>query len=385
MLTNFIYHTPTRIIVGPNSLTNLESVTLSLGKSLLVVTDRIVSAVLQLTDGVISRLLQSGLKVSVFDDVEPNPSVETVSRGADLARDNDVDLIVAVGGGSVLDCAKGIAILSRHGGNIWEYIGDSKVPGPVPPVVAVSTTSGTGSEVTPFAVFTNKDKLRKDGLCSPFIFPAAAIIDPEILTSMPPSLTADSGLDALAHAVEAYTGKSANPFVDAVSEKAIALTAQYLIRAVKFGQDLEARQGMAIASVLAGISITHAGVGAAHGFGMSIGGLYGTSHGRTIGILLPAIMKYNLSAQPKKFSKIAELFRSNDVDKHFEGAKDAAEIIAQLIERTGVPANLRSLGIARADAPRIIQDCMERGDMRNNARYFDREEALSFLQAVICE
>ncbi|MFN8007214.1 MAG: iron-containing alcohol dehydrogenase [Terriglobia bacterium] len=383
MATNFTYHLPTRMKVGPKSLATLESELKVLGRNLLIVTDPVVTRALQLPDRLIGPLQGSGLKFSVFDEIEPNPSIETVSHGADFARHHQMDCLIAVGGGSVLDCAKGIAIVSRYGGNIWDYIGDSKVPGPVPPIVAIPTTSGTGSEVTPFAVFTNKERARKDGLFSPFVFPALSIIDPEILTSMPPNLTADTGLDALAHAVEAYTGRSAHPFVEASSEQAFALIARFLIRAVEYGHDLEARRGMAMASALAGISITHGGVGAAHGFGMSIGGLYGAPHGRTIGILLPAIMKYNLPAHPEKFSLIAELFRRNDADGLFASAQDAAEMVSRILQKTGVPASLKSLGLTKADALPITIDCIGRSDMRNNARGFNREEAVSFLEAVI--
>jgi len=379
---SFTYHFPTKMVVGPNKLDELGRIGAELGKKALIVTDLGVEKALGLTEKISALLEEAGVGVEVFNDIEPNPSVKTIEQGAAAAKKQGANLIVGVGGGSVLDAAKGIAIVAKHGRTIWDYIGGDKVPGPVAKIVAIPTTSGTGSESTPFGVYSNKESRRKDGLYSPYIFPAVSILDGALLRGMPPWLTADTGLDALAHAIEAYTGKSANVMSDAAGEKAMALVARYLPMAVTNGGDLEARQGMALASALAGVSITHAGVGAAHGFGMSIGGLFDQGHGRTIGILLPPVMAYNAAALPERFARIAAIFKEANATLY--GPLDsAAEMVALLLRKLGVPEKLSALGIGPGEVKAILDDCLGRGDFANNPRPFSRAEATAFLEKVI--
>ena len=177
------------------------------------------------------------------------------------------------------------------------------------------TTSGTGSETTPFAVFTD-DNNRKEGLYSDFIFPIISILDTNLTTKLPKNITAETGLDALAHAIEGYTGKSSNPFIDFIAEQVFSIIAKHLTNAYEDPENKYSRSSMALASALGGIVITRAGVGAAHGFGMTIGGLYKQPHGRTIATLLPHVMKYNAKSKSDRFLKITKIFHDNIHDKH---------------------------------------------------------------------
>jgi len=376
------FYMPVEIFAGAGGVDRVGRLAAKRGKRVLIVTDGGVSRALGVVDRVGPVLRQAGLDYEVYDGVEANPSVENVSAGARLAVRYRAEVILAVGGGSVLDGAKGIAIVTAYGKTIWDYIGEEKVPGPVAPVIAVPTTSGTGSETTPFGVYSRRDTREKEGLCSRYIFPAAAILDPLMTRSLPPGLTAETGLDALAHAIESYTGKSANPVAEALAEKAIELIGRSLVGAVADGSDLSARQDMAWASALAGMSITHGGVGAAHGFGMSIGALFEKPHGRVIGMLLAPVMGYNQAVVPERYQRIARILRESRPE-FFGGAEDAPGMVARLVEETGVPVKLGSLGLTGKDLPAVVDDCLRRGDFANNARPFAREDALRFLEQCL--
>jgi len=332
---------------------------------------------------VISSLQDVGLKIRIFDEIEPNPDIETVARGARLAVKDNINLIIGLGGGSAIDAAKGISIVATHGSNIWMYVGTDKVPGPTIPIVAIPTTSGTGSEVTPFAVFTNKTISKKEGVESRYIFPGVALIDPILTKSMPSRLTIDTGIDALAHAIEAYTSRSANPISDSLAIEAISLIARFFIKAVQEGNDIEAREGMALASTMAGMAITHAGVGAAHGFAMAIGSMLGTPHGRTVGILLPSVMEYNAISSSEKFKHIVHLFKVNARENLFKDIQEAGQIVRILLSKVGFSTKLSDIGVKKDKLPQIVDNSMLYGDMSNNPRSFTKEEALSLLEAVI--
>ncbi len=382
-MRKFTYHIPTRIMVGPYIFKKIGAVAKALGAKVLLVTYKNFMNSLEEITSVISSLQDVGLKTRLFDEVEPNPDIETVARGAQLAVKDNINLIIGLGGGSVIDTAKGISIVATHSSDIWAYVGTDRVPGPTIPIIAIPTTSGTGSEVTPFAVFTNRAIYKKEGVESQYIFPKITFIDPILTKSMPSRLTADTGIDALAHAIEAYTSRSANPISDALATKAISLIARFFIKAVEEGNDLEVREGMALASTMAGMAITHAGVGAAHGFAMAIGSILATSHGRTVGILLPSVMEYNAVSSPEKFKHIVRLFKTNTQEDLFKGVQGAGQIIRIFLSRVGFSTELRDIGVKKDKLPQIADDCMLYGDMSNNPRSFTKDEALSLLEVAI--
>ena len=328
----------------------------------------------------VSKLAKTGISYQVFEQIEPNPSITTVAAGAEVCRAHRTDVVVAIGGGSALDSAKGIAAVATHGGSIGDYLGDDLVPGPIAPIVTVPTTAGTGSETTPFAVFTHTESRRKNGMYSRYFFPRFSILDAEVYRTLPPQLTAETGLDALAHAIEGFTAQVKNVVCDSLALGAVRLIARSLKTAVEDGDRLAPRQDMAIASALAGIVITHCGVGAAHGFGMTLGGLYNVPHGRAIATLLPPVMHYNIAASPQPWAALDQTLR----DEFPEAGRleNAAAMVSWLAEQTGIPSKLSSIGIEQNQLDEILDDSMYRQDMQNNARPIDRPAADQLLQSL---
>jgi alcohol dehydrogenase class IV len=254
-----------------------------------------------------------------------------------------------------MDLAKATSLVIAHGGTLRDYLGDDKVPGPVLPVVCVPTTAGTGSEVSAATVLTDTDQHMKVGILSNFLRPRAAVVDPLLTLSCPPKVTADSGIDALTHAIEAYTAvdnahfplphgersvyQGAHPFGDVLAEKAIALIGQYLRRAVANGEDREAREGMALAATMAGLSFSNVGVAAVHALEYPIGGAVHCSHGAGNGLLLPYVMRFNLPVRRERFAVIARLLGES------ADAERAVTAVERLRADIGIPNRLRELGV----------------------------------------
>jgi len=381
-IQNFNYYMPVKIFFGEGKLQKVGSLTKELGKKAFLVTGRKSMRKLGITDKVIKLLQDSSVEVTLYDRIPPNPTVEAVDEGAKLAKKEDCNVIIGLGGGSALDAAKGVAVVASYGGSLWDYIGEGKVTEKTLPIVAIPTTAGTGSETTPYSVFTNKKILRKDAINSPYTFPKVAIIDPALMKSMPPELTADTGFDALAHAVEAYISTSANPLSDVLAMKAISLINDSLVEAAKNGENLEARANMALASTLAGMAIAQAGVVAGHGFGMSIGGILDTSHGRTVGILLPHVIKYNLPEASEKIAQLADCFNLPAPGDTIDKTQKVIEAVERLMKEVNFPTRLRDIGVKEKHIPEIVEDCIDRPDMANNPKKFDSKEAQKFLESI---
>ena len=377
----FHFHCPTELRVGCGQLASLASLAGGVGERPLVVIDPGVLAASTPAQQACSELTSAGLACQMFEEITSNPTGTHVDHGAEVFRAHKADMVVAIGGGSALDAAKAIAAVAEHGGSIWDYIGDDLVPGPIAPIITVPTTAGTGSETTPFAVFSDPATSRKDGMYSRYFYPTLSILAPEVYCTLPPQITAETGMDALAHAIEGFTALNRNPLCDALALEATRLIARSLKRAVDDGADLIARQEMATASALAGMVITHCGVGAAHGVGMSLGGLYDVPHGRAIATLLPPVMKYNQQAAPEQFAALDDVLREAlpDVDAQ----QSAAEMVSGLAREIGVPATLSELGVAAGQLGEILDDAMPRQDMQNNARPIERSDASILLRSIL--
>lgn len=380
---NFNYYMPVKIFFGEDRLKELGNLTKGLGKKALLVTGRKSMQKLGIADKVTKFLQNSSVEVTLYAKITPNPTVEVVDEGAKIAVKENCDIIIGLGGGSVLDSAKGIAVVASHGGSLWSYIGEGKVTEKTLPIIAIPTTAGTGSEVTPYSVFTNKKNLRKDAISSPYTFPKVAIVDPALMESMPSGLTADTGFDALAHAVEAYLSLNANSFSDAFAMKAISLINDFLVKAIKNGEDMKARGNMALASTLAGMAIAQAGVVAGHGFGMSIGGILDVPHGRTVGILLPYVMSYNLPEFPERLAQLGNCFNLPTSGDSMNDGRKVIETVKKIMKEVNFPTQLRNIGVVRKDIPRIVEDCIDRSDMTNNPKKINSKEAHEFLKSIV--
>jgi alcohol dehydrogenase class IV len=270
--------------------------------------------------------------------------------------------LLGLGGGSNMDLAKVTAVTLTHGGSPRDYLGDEKVPGPVLPVFCLPTTAGTGSEVSAAAVVTDTDNAIKVSTLSNYLRPRLALVDPLLTVSCPPKVTADSGIDALTHAIEAttavdnehfplqsgertvYQGK--NPMADVMAEKAITLIAQFLRRAVRHGDDLEAREGMALAATLAGLAFSNSGVALVHALEYPVGGAVHCSHGAGNGLLLPYVMRFNLPTRVPVFARIARLLGEDTTGlKEEDAAERAITAVERLRADIGIPTRLRDIGV----------------------------------------
>jgi len=301
----------------------------------------------------------------VFSEGEPEPSLRAAAACAAAGRAFRPDAVLGLGGGSNMDLAKITAAVLAHGGEARDYVGDDKVPGPVLPLICLPTTAGTGSEVSAAAVLTDSDNHMKVGVLSNFLRPTVAVVDPLLTVSCPPKVTADSGIDALTHAIEAYTAvdnesfplpqgertvyQGRHPFGDMLAEKAISLIGMYLRRAVAHSGDLEAREGMALAATLAGLAFSNVGVALVHALEYPLGGATHCSHGAGNGLLLPYVMAFNLPARRPEFAAIARLLgESTDGLRDVEAAHRAVGAVEKLRADIGIPQRLSELGVTEA-------------------------------------
>jgi alcohol dehydrogenase len=295
-----------------------------------VVTDEGVRAAGLLKD-LCRSLEDGGIGYSIFDQVEPNPRHTTVESAAERFRHDGANLIIAVGGGSVMDAAKGIGVVAKYGGRIADYDGVGLVPGPIPPFIALPTTAGTASEVTIWAVITDAENHVKMGVGDYKILPHVALVDPELTYTLPRTLTVGTGLDALTHAVEAYTCRRANPISDPLALRAMELVATHLPHAAADGSDPIAREGMSLASLIAGIAFSNAAVAAVHCLAETAGGLYDGPHGMLCGLFLPYVTAYNAPAETARHANMAAAMGADP------RPEAAAQAFYDLAQELGVP------------------------------------------------
>jgi len=355
MRTIWTFHSAGQLVFGPHAVRQLGDIATQLGASrVLIVTD---SALVRtgVLDHVRVALLEAGCVVEVFEGGEPEPSLAAVDSCVAAARRFEPEAFVGLGGGSNMDLAKITATVLTHGGGPRDYVGEERVPGPIRPVLCVPTTAGTGSEVSASAVLTDTQNHIKVGVLSNHLRSRAAVVDPLLTVSCPAKVTADSGIDALTHAIEAYTAvdnaefalppgertvyQGRHPLGDMLAEKAIALVGRYLRRAVLRGDDLEAREGMALAATLAGLAFSNVGVALVHAMEYPVGGTTHCSHGAGNGLLLPFVMQFNLPARRHEFATIARLLGAGDKPE------DAIAAVESLKADIGIPARLRELGV----------------------------------------
>ncbi|HHT02371.1 MAG TPA: iron-containing alcohol dehydrogenase [Firmicutes bacterium] len=380
----FNYFMPTRVRFGWGELDRIGEAVAGLGTKALLVTGRSAMQKLGFTDLVVNALQTVDIETVIYNKVEPNPSVTTVDEGAALAKELGCDFVIGLGGGSPLDAAKAIAAVMAAGGSVWELIKGERAVPPVVPLVAVPSTAGTGSEVTQYALVSNKDAQEKFPLRSPYLFPTVAIVDPAVMATQTPELTAETGMDALTHAIEAMVGNSATPLGDLFAAEAIRYIARHIVTAVRQGDDREARAGMAYGSMLAGVAIAQAGTGAAHGIGQAVGGIFDTGHGATVGILLPHVMEFNLTTRMAKYAYIARLLGAKvDGLNEEQTARAGVDYVHKLLADVGLPSGLDGLGVSKEAREEIVIAARPQGGIRNNPRRMEDEDVRKLLNAVL--
>jgi alcohol dehydrogenase len=329
-------------------------------------------------------LEKAGLEGTIFPGADPNPTDTSVMEGADIYRKENCNMIIAVGGGSPMDCAKAVGIVVYNGGLINDYEGVGKVTKGIPPLITVNTTAGTASEMTSFTIITDTRRHIKMAIVDPRITPDIAVNDPELMVSMPPALTAATGMDALTHAVEAYVSTMATPTTDAAAIKSIELISKYLREAVAHGEDVRTRDMMAHAEYLAGIAFNNASLGYVHSMAHQLGGLYDLPHGVCNAILLPYVEAYNKQVVPERFADIARAMGENIEGLSPEKAADRAiEAIRKLASDIGIPSGLKELGAKEEDLELLAEHAMQDVCRLTNPRELSKEDIIEIYRKAL--
>lgn len=380
----FTFQGARKIVFGEGAVNKVADEILALGgKKVLLVQDQALEKV-GVAEQVMAPLKAHGIPYVLYDQVTSEPEPSLADQGAALAREQECDLVVGVGGGSSLDVAKAVAMLVINGGTAEDYIGLEMVPMPGLPTIMIPTTAGTGSEVTFTAVFTMREKKAKGGINSRFMYPDLALLDPELTLSLPPNITATTGMDALTHAIEAFTSLQSNPMSDLVAKEAIALIGANLKRAVEQGDDLEARREMLLGSLLGGLALASAGVGACHALAYPLGAFFDIPHGMANAVLLPYIMDYNLSSAEAKYAEVGSLMGEKDVEQSGESAAEqSVKLVRRLSQNIGIPQRLRDLDIPESDIEKMAEMAMTVArPIANNPRKMTKEAATEIYEAA---
>ncbi|HEY0836841.1 MAG TPA: iron-containing alcohol dehydrogenase [Azospirillum sp.] len=388
-IPTFTYHIPTAIEFGWGALARLPGIVKDLGaKDLggtraLVVGDPGVARA-GLVERVAATLSKGGIPAATFTDVESDPAVQSVEAGSRLAKSEGCDVVVGVGGGSALDTAKAIGLMLTNGGTIRDYVGINRVPQPGAPVVAIPTTAGTGSELTIWSVLSDKERKVKISVGSTFNCPRVALLDPELTLSLPPAITAATGMDALTHALESYVNKATQPISEAMSEQAMRLIAKSLRVAVAQGDNASARSDMLLASSIAALAFNSTRLGLVHAFAMPLGARFHIPHGLVNAILLPAVMRFNLPGNFAKYARIAEIFGEPVAGLSLrDAAARSVDAIETLKADIGITARLGEFGLAQADFDGVVDEAMQSGNVPVNPRQPTRDDLKAILRAEL--
>jgi alcohol dehydrogenase class IV len=387
------FSTAGRIFFGWGAVSVLRDVAREFGRRVFVCTDQnMVKA--GICETVVAHLSHGIAEVKIFDGGQPEVDRRTIEWASTMARAYSPNVVIGLGGGSNLDLAKAVALLLKHPGPLSTYYGENNIPGPVAPVIAVPTTAGTGSEVSPVAVVADPERAMKVGIASRTLIPRWAIVDPALTISCPASVTAHSGMDALAHAIESFCARvrpdvspqsifvGKNPMSDILAMKAITAITRFLPAAVAQPSDRAAREEMALASLLAGMAFSAAGTAAVHALQYPVGEATHTPHGLGNAVLLPTVMK---NITPSRIAEMAYVARSLDPDLSSATDEDAAPRAAWLVEqlgaKVGIPKGLRALGVKEEELPELARMASSVKRLLDNSPVpFDESGLLQLLQ-----
>ena len=371
----------TRVISGLNSARQAtgKEVAGGGGKKALVVTDKgIVDA--GLLQPIVDSLEEEGLDYEVYDGVKPNPTVQVADEGYKRLQSAGCDTVVAIGGGSSIDAAKAIGVLASNGGKALDYEGRDRFSKEPALVIAIPTTCGTGSEVTPGAVLSDEKRRIKTVIAGAMVRPKVAILDPSLLATLPPAVTAATGLDALTHAVEAYLSRAGTPLTEALSLSAVELVGDNLRVAVA-NNDLEALMNMLMASTMAGMAFGNARLGVVHALTDILGGMYDVPHGLACAILLPHATQFNLIGAPAKFAILAEAMGGvSDGLTLMEAAEGAVDAVVELISDVGLTSTLKDIGVKEEEFEGVAEQAMKSPHIPVNPRRPTKDDLISMLQ-----
>ena len=359
----FSYFLPVNIQFGWNKVDNVAGFAAPYGKKVLIVTGRTSAKKSGLYDRVVAKLDAAHIEHVLFDQVDANPLTTTALDGAALAKSESCDMVIAIGGGSIMDCAKGIAFMAVNDGDINDYIFNRKTSDNALPLIVIPTTCGTGSEGNGFGVLTNPETGDKKSLRCNAIVPKVSIVDPAVMGTMPPHVLASVGFDALCHNIEAYTSKTAQPFTDALAHYAVTLLAQYLVplykhvKAIANGQEAvlnkkqltKAWESVTLASTIGGMVINTAGVTLGHGMEHPASGLKDITHGVGLAVIEPVVVEYTWSANTEKFNSLARIFNHGD-------GSELGEALRLMVHELDLTTNLTELGFTKKDIPWLVDN-----------------------------
>lgn len=379
----FSYFLPVNIQFGWNKVDSVAEFAVPYGKKALIVTGRTSAKKSGLYDRVVAKLDAAHINHVLFDQVDANPLTTTALDGAALAKSESCDMVIAIGGGSIMDCAKGIAFMAVNDGDINDYIFNRKTSDNALPLIVIPTTCGTGSEGNGFGVLTNPETGDKKSLRCNAIVPKVSIVDPAVMGTVPPHVLASVGFDALCHNIEAYTSKTAQPFTDALAHYAVTLLAQYLVplykhvKAIANGQEAvlnkkqltKAWESVTLASTIGGMVINTAGVTLGHGMEHPASGLKDITHGVGLAVIEPVVVEYTWSANPEKFNSLARIFNHGD-------GSELGEALRLIVHDLDLTTNLTELGFTKKDIPWLVDNVyvVATGNIANTVAEISRED-----------
>lgn len=382
---DFGFHVPTEVHFGSGKLATTGETVARFGKRCLLVTGPRTGSVRLYLPRLLKHLDNAGISVVHFDGVIPNPTTDTIEAGASMAVEHRADVILGVGGGSSMDAAKAIAVEATHDGGCWDYLfyREAMPTEKTLPVVAVSTTSGTGSQVTQVAVVTHTETRDKSALYNALLFPRVAIVDPELMLTVPRHVTACTGFDTFTHAFESAIHVNTSPYVELMAWEAISLVLSRLPAVLEDGSNMEARSALAYADTLAGMCIANAGVTLPHGIGMAIGGMYPhVAHGEALAINYPAFMRFTCASAPVPFARLARLLNSDleGVDDETAAERSCDELDA-FLQKIGLWMGLADKGVPEEELSDLALQCRVLPDYMNNPRIASEEDMLDLMRA----
>ena len=380
----FNYKMPTEILFGRGSASKTAEMVKKLGgEKVIIITDNGVWKN-NVLNSIEASLKEAEIKYQVFHEVESDPTIQGVVAATEMLKNLEATVVIGVGGGSSLDTAKAVAIMGTNKGKIFDYVGFGLIKEKPLPIIAIPTTSGTGSEATFWSVLADKTNNIKASVGGWEIMPSVAILDPELTITLPPNITAATGMDALCHAMESYVAKSTQPISEGMSIQAMKLISRSLRRAVTKGDDIKAREDMLMASLIAAFAFNVTRLGLAHALAIPFGAHFHIPHGTVNAILLPWVMEYNLPAATDKYIEIAKIF-GEDVSglSPMDAASKAVEAIKKLKIDIGITEGLQKWGVKEEDLEMIAKEGYVSGNVAVNPRTSKVEDLISISKKAI--
>lgn len=378
------FYIPSVNVIGADSLNGAMDTMRDYGyRRALIVTDAILNK-LGMAGDVQKGLAERDIFSVIYDGVQPNPTTANVNAGLAILKENNCDCVISLGGGSPHDCAKGIALVASNGGQISDYEGVDRSAKPQLPMIAINTTAGTASEMTRFCIITDEARHIKMAIVDKHVTPILSVNDSSLMTGMPKSLTAATGMDALTHAIEAYVSIAATPITDACALKAITMIAENLNVAVADGANAQAREAMAYAQFLAGMAFNNASLGYVHAMAHQLGGFYDLPHGVCNAVLLPHVQAFNSKVAAARLRDCAQAMNIDVAGLNDEqGAKACIDAICKLARDVNIPAGLRDLNVKEEDIPVLATNALKDACGFTNPIQATHDEIMAIYRAAM--